>query len=240
MEVWTISPSNFRDQTDSLARFLAADEAAQANTIADPDQASRFVIRRALLRLILASKLGVPPAALEFDTAPEGKPRLAARHRSTLQFNGSHSADRALVAVSTDGHVGIDVERMDPGIDHGRLARGTLDSVELDGYHRQPDDRRLPYFVGLWAGKEAVLKGLGLSLHLPTLSCIRIPDPATPSSWAPVEMHGRLADRPAWQVRGLDVGAEYAATLALPTAAGAPDIAVMTATHVAGDCLMTA
>jgi 4'-phosphopantetheinyl transferase len=240
MEVWTISPSRFRSQSGALKRFLAADEAVRARDIADPEEAGRFVIRRALLRLILAPKLGVAPAALEFDAAPEGKPRLAARHLSTLQFNCSHSADRAVIAVCTDGPVGIDVERMDPGIDHGRLARGTFDPVELDAYHRQPADGRLPYFISLWAGKEAVLKGLGLPLHLPTLSGIRIPDPAPPPAWRPVELHGRLAGRPGWQVRGLDVGADYAATLALPAAAGAPDVVVMTGTCVAGDCLMTA
>lgn len=65
------------------------------------------------LRRVLAVYLGEEPEQIRLQEGEGGKPRLAEAPRR-LEFNLSHSGEVALVAVSGELEVGIDVERLRP------------------------------------------------------------------------------------------------------------------------------
>jgi len=65
------------------------------------------------LRRVLAVYLGEEPERIELAKGEHGKPRLA-EAPERLRFNLSHSGEVALVAVSGEFEVGVDVERMRP------------------------------------------------------------------------------------------------------------------------------
>jgi hypothetical protein len=67
----------------------------------------------AALRLVLAVYLGEEPERIRLERGEHGKPRLAG-DRARLEFNLSHSGELALVAVSGEHAVGVDVERVRP------------------------------------------------------------------------------------------------------------------------------
>jgi len=115
------------------------------------------------MRRLLASRLGVRPEALVFQTGPHGKPFLT-KIDCPFSFNLSHSDDLAVLAIS-DVDVGVDIERM------GSLQEGVADIFFSSDENRMiaamaPGERALAFYR-CWTAKEAVLKALGAGLSLP-------------------------------------------------------------------------
>jgi phosphopantetheinyl transferase len=111
------------------------DRAAGFSLQADRD---RSVTAAALVRLLLAHRLGVQPADVAIDIA-NGKPRLAWPPART-EFSVSHAGDEVVVAVSDGAAVGVDIERLGRMADH---------------------DTRT------WVRKEAVIKAAGTGIGTP-------------------------------------------------------------------------
>ena len=86
------------------------------------------------------------PEDVEIEVAEHGKPYLPG---SSLQFNVSHSGDRALIALSEHCDVGVDIER--PGRNAAAVRRALSDAEREGG-----DD-----LLQLWCRKEAWAKAMG-------------------------------------------------------------------------------
>jgi 4'-phosphopantetheinyl transferase len=88
---------------------LSAEEAALAERFRFEKDAVHWRANRAALRRILGRALGIPAAEVVLLTAEFGKPFLGDPHAG-LHFNLSHCEDLALVALCSDGPVGVDIE----------------------------------------------------------------------------------------------------------------------------------
>lgn len=129
----------------------------------------RYVRGRGLVRAVLARRLGLDPAELRFEEGDRGKPRL---HDGALEFNLSHSEDRAALAVADPlpvggiGGIGIDLERYDRRVDVAGLARRCFVESEnrwLAGFSEP--ERHLGFFR-IWTAKEARMKASGEGFQL--------------------------------------------------------------------------
>jgi hypothetical protein len=98
VEVWLFELS--AERADRLATALAPDELEHRDRLRQPDARVRFADVRGCLRTILAGHLGVQPGEIAFRSGPHGKPALAERHGSDLEFSVSHSASLAAIAVA--------------------------------------------------------------------------------------------------------------------------------------------
>lgn len=114
------------------------------------------------LRCILASYLGVTPAALRFTADADGKPRLAGGHK--LEFSLSRGDTLALVAVASDRAVGVDVERVRDDVDIDAVTRDFLSGGDAASVSHAPANRRREVFFAAWTRHEARLKLRGLGL----------------------------------------------------------------------------
>lgn len=145
--------------------LLSEDELTRANRFHFPRHQRRFTVARAMLRIILARYLKVPPQELWFTYNRHGKPALL--NDPSLQFNLSHSGDLALLAVGKDHPVGIDIEffsaRPYEGI--GKHLFSPLENQSLTQLN--PMLKPLAFFH-IWAQKEAFIKACGLGLAYPT------------------------------------------------------------------------
>jgi 4'-phosphopantetheinyl transferase len=118
---------------------------------------------------VLGQLLDVEPSTLEFDRtcpwcgAKHGKPRII-WPESSLDFSISVSADRALLGVSTNTRVGVDLEFQFPQFDVSALARRWLTGPELGAISALPAKDRQAWFLRTWTRKEAILKALGTGL----------------------------------------------------------------------------
>ncbi|MBB5983014.1 4'-phosphopantetheinyl transferase superfamily protein [Kribbella solani] len=106
------------------------------------------------LLLKLAGTLVDRPALTHDET---GRPRIAG-----LAVSLSYTQQWVVVAASSDGPLGVDLEELRPR-DFQPLVDRWYTPQERDWLRAQPD--QLIAFLRLWTAKEAVGKALGLGLH---------------------------------------------------------------------------
>jgi len=121
----------------------------------DPDKRRRRELAHAAQRRILAGYLGTDPEAVQLTRTRSGKPALAG---GGLEFNLSHSGRLALVAVSRDLPVGVDVQEPHATVRKPWFAARICTPREYEAVGRLADPEAL---LRLWVRKEAVIKCRG-------------------------------------------------------------------------------
>lgn len=148
--------------------LLTAGERVRAEQIRVEWVRRRFVAARAFLREQLSSELGIDATEIELGEGRHGKPYLVKPHRAPgLEFNVSHSAGLALLAMTPGRSVGIDVEHVRTDIEVDALSRRFFSLREQGDLLRLSQEDRLRAFFVCWTRKEAYLKALGLGLAMP-------------------------------------------------------------------------
>lgn len=171
---------------------------------------------RAPLLQMLAAYLNVPASAVRLEQEARGKPRLASSLPDAitrgLQFNWSHSGEYALIAVTRNLALGVDVERLDKNLRALEIATRFFDPAEaaalalLDGHDR---DRA---FIALWCAKEALLKaaGAGLSFGLARLAFNHLGG----DQWTLARVAADLGDVDTWRLTAFSPVPGYLGALA--------------------------
>ncbi len=153
----------------TLSPLLSAQEQARAERFGTALLRRRWIAGRATLRLLLGRTLEVDPAAVRLRRGVRGRPELDGDY--AVDFNVSHTGDRALVAIATgmqDGtRVGIDIEREDRRVNADGLARKFLTERERAEIAPLASDVRRQRFLRLWTCKEAMSKATGDALSAP-------------------------------------------------------------------------
>jgi 4'-phosphopantetheinyl transferase len=152
-------------EADPLWTLLSADERQRAERFHRDEHRRRFVAAHAALRLILGTYLDATPEMLAFELGEHGKPSLRRapdQDGARLEFNLSHSADLALVAVTRDHPVGVDVERWSE-VEHLELAERFFSRAERDALRALASvaEQLDAGFFAAWTRKEAYLKATG-------------------------------------------------------------------------------
>jgi len=178
IHLWTVGIGEGQppDVLRARAALLTPDEAQRADRFLRPADRDRFVLARAALREILAQYVGRSPSALVLGTGPHGKPMLIAgdgagdggASERLPEFNVSHSGDIAVVALTADQAVGVDLEQIRSMPDADRMAARFFSVNEYAQYCTINPESRLDAFFRCWTRKEAYIKarGEGLSLSL--------------------------------------------------------------------------
>lgn len=161
---------------------LSVDEAQRAARIQFEEHRRRFCESRTALRLILARYTGLAPGAIRFQYNGFGKPFLSGPNAP--RFNASHSGDRALIAVASGKEVGIDIERVKPGIDFRAIALRFFPPDEA------AQAETAEQFFRVWTRREAYLKAVGCGFS-------ELQEPM----------------RAGWTVKNLDAGEGWAAAV---------------------------
>ncbi|WP_392886961.1 4'-phosphopantetheinyl transferase family protein [Eubacterium limosum] len=105
------------------------------------------------------------PVPVKVEKNRYGKPFL--KEYPSLHFNGSHSGDYLVCAVSQNP-VGVDVQLIDRTKRLMPLAKRFMSPGEVRRLESLDDEKRTQAFYRLWAQKESYMKyrGLGFALQL--------------------------------------------------------------------------
>jgi 4'-phosphopantetheinyl transferase len=148
------------------ASAISTAEMEKAERFIHPDDRMRYIAAHHALRQILSEYIKKAPEELAFTTNEHGKPRLidSTAIGFNLEFNLSHSGNIALVAVSTHGRVGVDVEQLRSAPVTKGVAERFFSPPEVMKLRSLPAQDQVPAFFRCWTLKEAYLKALGCGI----------------------------------------------------------------------------
>ena len=148
-----------------LTANLCPTEKARAARLKVAKARAQFIITRAVLRQLLANYLGIAPRALAFTEGPSGKPAIDPHWRQKrIEFNVSHAADYALLALGLDHRLGVDIESVERRVDYRALANRFFSAPEQEAFNTLPAGAACAAFYRVWSRKEACLKATGQGL----------------------------------------------------------------------------
>jgi 4'-phosphopantetheinyl transferase len=185
-----------RFATGSWLGRLSPGEQARARRFKFAEDSRRYIVAHVALRDILARYEKVAAAELEFVEGANGKPRLTAELASSgLEFNLSHSRERALVAATRGRPLGVDVEFVRGDFIFQDVADRFFTRREVAALRALPLALQLQAFYKCWTSKEAFLKakGTGLSgdldeVEIGSIFADRIAIHASVAGWSLIEL----------------------------------------------------
>jgi 4'-phosphopantetheinyl transferase len=213
VDIWKVQLDQLETRV-SQSNNLSSDEIARANRFHFEKDKDMFARCRSVLRGILSDYLGIPGAEIRFEYLKGGKPRVVVgQNPCGLQFNVSHSANVALIAVGSEHRLGVDIEKIRSDVDVVALAERFFSVRERSELRALPDRLRLVGFFASWTRKEAFLKatGDGLSFPLADFSVTTHPD----SEPRLENIEGSVAVSDQWCLADVDVGDLFRATVAV-------------------------
>ncbi len=203
VHVWSTNLDRSPTQIDEFRQFLTTQECQRAAKFINPTHGDRWIVARGYLRQILSQYLDRTPAQIVLTYSQHGKPAI---EDTQIQFNLSHSRDRAVYAISAKSPVGIDIEYIHP-LPAADLVDRFFSPAEQGIFHRLPLDRQQAAFFHAWVQKEAYLKACATGLSTP-LDQIEVSiDPDTPAAIISAPVAG------IWQIYKLDISPEYASAI---------------------------
>ncbi len=169
VHVWRIdlSPAAVARALERRVASLSPGELERMRGYAYERNRTSFAVRRGALRELLSRYVGGPPRSIGFRVSEHGKPELDAASRpdvglaARLRFNASSSEDVALVAVTLEHDLGVDVEWRRRLPDQEELVRTVFSPAERTTWAALPPDQRERAFFDGWTRKEAWLKARG-------------------------------------------------------------------------------
>jgi 4'-phosphopantetheinyl transferase len=205
IHVWSMDLNQDRQQIDKFSGFLADAERQRAAKFINPTHRDRWIVARGYLRQILGQYLDLHPSQVMFSYGQQGKPAIIG---SQIQFNLSHSRDRAVYGISAKYPLGIDLEYIHP-LAAADLVDRFFSPAERAIFHSLPIDIQQAAFFHAWTQKEAYLKACGTGLNTP-LDKIEVSiDPRTPTAIVTAPITG------IWHIQKLEISPEYAGAIAI-------------------------
>ena len=161
------------------------------------------------LKALLGVYLGVAANTVILHNDEHGRPELTAPWNTLLQFNWSHSADKAVIAVARGITPGIDIERAHARPRALEIAERFFHPDETAALTALEESQRGLSFLQLWTGKEAVVKALGRGIAFGLQRfCIAVPPAPSRVLWLDGD------DASQWQLHAIDIDANHVASLA--------------------------
>ncbi len=191
-------------------KLLSEDKRERAAKFRFEKDRSHFIIARGTLRQILGQYLSENPASLTFNYSKNGKPFLP---KNTLQFNLSHAGGIALIALTKNYEIGIDIEVVNPKVEVEKIAQHFFAKGEIDRLMSLPEAQRHEAFFNCWTRKEAFIKatGDGLSFPLDQFEVTLKPNEKAEL----LATHFDEKEREKWSLFDIDIDEDFKAALAV-------------------------
>lgn len=215
IHVWKVDLNAPVTRIKAFREILSADEIKRADRFYFKKDRDAFTVARGALRHVLSRYLNFKPEAIEFEYNSYGKPFLKSGFsRGNLQFNLSHSHKLALIAVTCDHEVGIDVEYIRDDLSDLKIAERFFSKAEVAELKRvHPAKQRIAFF-NCWTRKEAFIKAKGKGLSIPLDQFDVSLKPGEPA--ALVKTRYESEDAANWSIIDVSPESGYRGAIAIP------------------------
>ncbi len=167
VHLWVARLDPSAAQVAELRGLLDPDEIARADRFRFDVHRRRFIVGRGFQRLVLGAYRGVPAARVRYAYGPKGKPALEEAGPSPLYFNLSNSEELAILGLTREREIGVDVEYLRELSDLRELASRFFAEPESRELLALPASQQREAFFNCWTRKEAYLKAVGDGLSAP-------------------------------------------------------------------------
>ncbi len=206
IHIWHVDLKLTDSEYQQLKNYLNPEEQQRLQRYTHQQAQQQFLATRGRLKQLLAGYIGIAPSDIQFETGRYGKPRLAGTTIDDgLVFNISHSGAMALIAISTNNALGIDIERINTRHNLQGMAQRCFSNQELNNWNQLTEPHKTTQFYAYWCAKEAFLKATGRGLALGMEHCVV--DIEQPCFISLPESH-QICD---WQIQCVNVGNDYRA-----------------------------
>ena len=163
VHLWSIWIPDLLPELPNFLCLLNQEEQQRAERFRFATHRERFIIARGMLRNILSLYVDLSPSDITFSLGTHGKPYLE-NNPLQIQFNLSHSNDTILYAMTQGSDIGIDIEKIEEKFNRA-VAKRFFSAEENRQLSMLPASDRIKCFFRIWAGKEAIIKMLGVGLY---------------------------------------------------------------------------
>jgi 4'-phosphopantetheinyl transferase len=171
LQVYRIYIDDHMQNLELYKTLLSNDEISRAERYHHRTDHDRFIISRAVLRILLAETMFVNASEIVFNKGANKKPFVAEPSNVSVEFNVAHSGAYILIAIS-DSPIGTDLEFMDPDFQYSDVIKFAFNEYEMASIGNSASS--LTTFYMLWSRKESLLKatGKGISDDLSVTPCL--------------------------------------------------------------------
>lgn len=162
IDFWSFSLECSDEQQRLAAALMTPAELQRAEKFRFERDRRRFVLRRAIRRIVLAAIVDSTPDELVFEDGHNGKPQLV-NPKSQIEFSTSHSAECGVIVVG-GARLGVDVESLSRELEYQDFADHSFTAEESAELLRQNAGGLVKAFFCCWTGKEAYIKATGQGL----------------------------------------------------------------------------
>lgn len=211
IDLWVARPGDIADETllTQYRSLLAPDEEIRMQRLVREQDRHRFLVTRALTRVMLSRYLSVDPQKLEFGKNRYGRPFLAKidTHFQPLSFNITHTHDCVAIGITRQRTIGIDIESTGRKAAAIGVANRFFSPLEHRALNDLPPEHQHTRFFAYWTLKEAYIKARGMGLAIP-LSKFSF-DFTGPDTFALYVDEALEDDASAWQFWQIGVEEEF-------------------------------
>ena len=211
IDVWRSDIELSKSEIESYYESLSDEEKTRAGLFTFPDKRKEFIVTRGLLRAALACLTKVPAKSFEFSYSKDKKPFLNSTEWKGLAFNVSHSHGQALVALTRNRQLGIDIEYIRKDVDFNKLAKRFFSENEYKAL-LDYEGETVRAFFSTWTRKEAFVKAIGKGIAFGLAEFDVNVDPDAPAELLATRWQAEDAQK--WRLGSLVCVENYAATVA--------------------------
>lgn len=129
----------------------------------------RYLVTRAMLRIVLSKYAAIAPKQWQFATNPYGRPEVANKDAEArrIAFNLSRTTGLIVLGVTRDRAIGVDVENVRERKAALEVADRFFAPSEVAALRALPVEEQERRFFEYWTLKESYIKARGMGLSIP-------------------------------------------------------------------------
>ncbi len=161
-QLWLLDIDKYKEKIHNLIGYLDKNELARAESFGNAEKKQEYIVTRAIMKILIQRYTKRPFSKISLSYNDNGKPFMKNKlFAGNIKFNSSHSGKLAIIALSSLGDVGCDIEYMRKNIDYENIARRFFSPDEQKYITGKNIDDCRENFFRIWTAKESFIKMLG-------------------------------------------------------------------------------
>lgn len=160
LEIFYAETRDLNSRFADIQRYVSCEEQSRADKFLFDKDRETYITCHAILRIVISQLLKLNPLEISFESRMNNKPGIKG---DPVHFNITHTREAFAITVSSEFHVGIDLEDINQEIEIRSIAEKYFSKKECEFIFKSETGSKNRFFL-LWTRKESLLKALGTGI----------------------------------------------------------------------------